>query len=90
MAADLKKFARWEKTRARGRTQFIWVNGVLMWGVLTGVLWSLAMPVMQPEMSFLKLLPLALAGFPAGGYLWGVLVWRAMEKKYQDAIAEKP
>ena len=61
----------------RMRRRFVWRAGVLGWGVSVGVLWA---TVFWWQMSFAApfgvILALALAIFPASGYVWGSLMWR--------------
>jgi hypothetical protein len=85
-----KQLARWEKTRRMGRMRYIWLVGVLGWGVATGSMWAIAMAAMQGWERLPVLLPLALVGFPIGGYFFGAWVWKASEAQYQQAKAENP
>ena len=81
---------RWSRTRDRGRRYFLWVHGVLGWGVPVAVCWSIAMAWGKGWERFLQLIMLAMIGFPIGGYFWGALVWRNMEKKYQASVSGDP
>jgi hypothetical protein len=84
-----KQIARWEKTRKMGRARYIWLVGVLGWGVATGSMWAVAMAAMQGWERLPVLLAMALVGFPIGGYFFGMWVWKASESQYQQALAEK-
>jgi hypothetical protein len=85
-----KQLERWEKTRQMGRTRFIWLQGVLAWGVTVGVMWAVAMTAVRGEWDRLPiLLAIALVGFPIGGYFFGALMWKTSEAAYRKAIEEK-
>jgi len=79
MATD---WSKWERTRAKGRTRFVLVFGVLFWGVLVAIFFSLAMGALVPGSQFGLILGLALIFFPIGGIFWGLSVWRLTERKY--------
>jgi len=81
-----KQAARWKKTRQMGRGRYTLIYGVLIWGVVTGVLWSIAMAWMQGWAQLPGLLVLALIGFPIGGYFYGRLMWRIFESRYHAAV----
>lgn len=85
-----KQLDRWEKTRRMGRPRFVLLVGVLYWGVLTGLLWSVAMAAIQGWDRLPTLLPIALVGFPVGGFFFGAYVWKASEKQYLEARGEAP
>ena len=80
-----KQFAKWAKTRKMGRERFIWLHGVLIWGISTAILWSIFMMVSQGFNTLPLNLAIALILFPIGGYFWGILMWKLSEKKYNEA-----
>ena len=81
-----KGIKNWEKIRSKGKQHFIWIKGVLSWGILTAILWFIIMEIIMPfENKFIGLL-LALFLFPIGGYFWGLWVWKIAEKKYIEAV----
>ena len=82
----------WAAVRERGRRRYILVNGVLCWGVITGVLWSGVMWFQSHERTlpaFALLLGIALVGFPLGGLVWGAWMWRCMERRFGAWQAER-
>ena len=86
-----KEINRWEKTREKGRKNFIWRRGVISWGLSTGVIWAIVMPLINRDSGFLVYFFPAIVIFPIGGYAWGYFMWKYMEKKYQQAKPqEKP
>jgi hypothetical protein len=85
-----KQFERWAKTRQIGRTAHIWRCGVLGWGLPVGIIWAVAMAAIQGWDRLPILLPVALIGFPIGGYFFGVWTWRTSEKAYRKAMENKP
>jgi hypothetical protein len=85
-----KQREKWSKTRKKGRTRFIWLYGVVGWGVVTGVLWAAAM-AFQGLGHLPLLLPLALIVFPIGGFFFGRKMWTTFEDQFQEAaLREKP
>jgi hypothetical protein len=84
-----KQAARWESIRSKGRGRYIVVYGVLLWGLLTGFFWALAMSAVQGWDRFWLLLPIALIGFPIGGYFFGAMTWKKTEENYQKWIGTR-
>jgi len=82
MRMSQKQIEEWGKTRLMGRQRFIWVRGVLGWGFLTGILWSLVMSANQGFTSFPIFLAKGIILFPTGGYFWSVWVWKSSEQQY--------
>lgn len=76
---------KWELTRKKGKTKFLWLNGFLGWGVMTAILWSVIMEVMQPSEAWWIRPVIAIILFPIGGLAWGHFVWESTEKKFQNA-----
>lgn len=85
MAMNAKQLERWANIRRGGRTRYIWVQGVLGWGLSMGIFWPLAMAFVQGWDRLPIMLPLALIGFPIGGYFFGAWTWRVSEAQYQRA-----
>jgi hypothetical protein len=71
--------ARLERVFRKGRSHFIWVYGVLGWGVLTGVLFAIAQAVILGVP--LERSGLSVGAFCAGGYGWGAWTWRGLRKR---------
>ena len=85
-----KKWDRWETTRAKGQNRFVWVNGVVGWGLTTGLVWPRAMSAIQGWDRLWVYFPLSLALFPIGGFFWGRWMWADMERKYhEDSVGDQ-
>ncbi|QEL19011.1 hypothetical protein [Limnoglobus roseus] len=67
-----KQAKRWATTRAKGRSRFIWFNGVLVWGLTMAVVWPVAMAAVQGWDRLPLLMACAIVGFPIAGYYFGV------------------
>ena len=80
--------ARWTLTRAKGRKRFIWVNGLLYFGVVTGVMWSIIMEVIVPSSNMWVRPVIALIVFPISGIFWSMRIWDLSEVKYQELLSE--
>ena len=57
-----------------GRTRFVLIYGVLFWGLVTAVVWSLLMSKLDPA-QFMNWLLIAIVVFPIGGYVFGRFLW---------------
>jgi hypothetical protein len=83
-----RRAEKWAVIRAKGRGRYILVNGVLLWGILTGVLWSIIMSALQGWHSLSFFLPTALIIFPVCGYFFGAWTWKKTEGEYQKSISQ--
>lgn len=85
---DEKARIKWEKLRVMGKRKFVIQFGVLRWGILTAVLWSVFMHIAQPvEQWYIRPL-IALVLFPLGGAFVGIISWNSNEKKYAEVKKE--
>ncbi len=81
---------RWERARAKGRGHFVWMVGVLRWGLISGFVISTMMYLQRNSwnvellfgMEYVSQLSFKLLLFAAFGYVWGRMVWSLTEKKY--------
>jgi hypothetical protein len=79
---NFQKFEKWwQEVRSKGRTRYIWVRGVLGWGVTTGILVALYNNWNFPEKLITAIL-VNMIFFPIGGYIWGVWTWGTLERKF--------
>lgn len=95
VAADrAQRLAEWERHRSRGRTAFIWRNGVIAWGVPTALV-TIAYKVFQERGGFdavslsgpfspgLRLaIAICVVFFPAMGHVLGSRLWELGEERY--------
>ena len=89
--------ARWERTRAMGRTTFIWRRGVFGWGVPVALV-TIAYQIVQ-EQGFVRRLVMtqhlkvgvgiAMLVFPLCGYLFGRYLWTAGEENYERLVDQE-
>ena len=84
LVVNKKQFEAWSKLRERGENKFIWLRGVIFWGVLTALLWSILMQFITPTDNFLRRTIIAFILFPIGGFFWGKIVWKSSEKNYNE------
>lgn len=83
-----ERMAKWGKTRAKGAGYFIFIFGVLLWGVCTGALYAAVMAFVkrgEAGFSFWRVLWPSLILFPMGGTGWGAAMWFLNEKAYKKA-----
>lgn len=71
MVTRQKRFEKWERTRSKGKWNFVLKYGVLFWGLGTAVLFSLFIPIVSRKESFLGVLPFALVVFSNWRYRVG-------------------
>ena len=83
------KWDKWKRIRAQGRNRFIWRQGVLVWGILTGVTWAIVMAATRGWEQIHVLLPIALIAFPIGGFFFGLIVWAISESKYKRHVEQQ-
>ncbi len=91
----LKEFERWQSIRQGGRTSFIWMQGVLGYGVVMAVVMAIVLTLFNMiggggfDPHFLvRQLVIDLIFFPLVGYGWGAWVWSRTEKRYQQEKAK--
>jgi hypothetical protein len=83
-----RNIQRWAKTRQLGQSKYIWLYGVVYWGLLTGILWSVIMAMLQGWDRWPMLLITGLIVFPIGGRFFGSTMWNKMEAKYNEAMVK--
>lgn len=74
---------KWEKTRAIGLLRYVVVYGVLLWGALSGALFSLFKVLLDPSIGYLSIATYAMPIFMVGGVMWGVGAWYLTEWQYR-------
>jgi hypothetical protein len=86
--------ARWEKTRALGRTDFILRRGVLGWGLPAAILTILYKIIQEqgftaPQLtaSLRTVIAVAVVVFPLAGALFGRWLWTTSEQRYRALLA---
>jgi hypothetical protein len=89
-----KDFARWETIRTRGGLWFVLVRGVLCYGVLGAITWSILFTFLLPLLlngvnefsfpEFTRTLRLALIFWPLGGFFLSLWLWHYLEDAYYE------
>jgi hypothetical protein len=85
---NAKQRERWAKMRKKGRIYFIFVYGVLLWGVITSIIVWIILSFYYSYTSDLfsitsiRTLITSLILFHLTGLWWGWSVWRYNEKQY--------
>lgn len=84
---DPRSVARWENARARGKRRYVLVHGVLLWGmpmllVMTAGIYVQRYGWVWPNGSTeqVSLMLFNLMIWPVGGYLFGAVMWKALER----------
>ena len=88
-APTQRQLARWGRIRAGGRTRFVLIWGVLVFGIglylLSDGLWYLLNPdgnLFNSSQHWLKVEASAFVLHLVGGVLFGLLVWWYSEREY--------
>ncbi len=66
---------------AKGRGHFVVVWGMLIFGLTSAFLFAGVMSWLDDDLPFWPMLWLSLILFPMGGYFWGSIMWRFLEKQ---------
>jgi hypothetical protein len=86
--------ARWARTRAMGRSTFIWRRGVFGWGIPVALI-TIAYQVVQEQGFVWRLvmtqhlktgIGVAMLVFPLCGYLFGRYLWTTGEENYERMV----
>ena len=79
---------QWRRTRAQGKQRFIWLNGLLLWSVLTGAILYTLLAEMQVLTIGQCLLysGIGMAGVICVGYWYGNKVWNQNERHYEKLV----
>jgi hypothetical protein len=72
---------KWKRIRSKGKIRFILLRGVLSWGFPVGLIYSLW--THWSESIMIKVLSIVIF-MVFGGFIWGLLYWMSMEKKYKN------
>ncbi|MFG6147555.1 hypothetical protein [Halobacillus sp. B23F22_1] len=86
---EKKHLDKWKETRKQGKRKFIIVNGIVKWGLVTGVLFfafqQLVLNGLTPSMLLdTRVVPefaVTLGIFMLGGILFGSLLWSLKERR---------
>lgn len=79
------EWRKWAVIRARGSRRFIFLAGVLGWGLPVAILWAALTSQMASVEEFVSFLIPAIVLFPIGGYVWGLLMWKWLELRFARA-----
>lgn len=78
----------WGRTRLRGRSRYIWVRSVLLWGGLLAVTSCGALAIVRGSTDPVSYL-LASVPWLIGGYVLGHVTWRVSEREYESLTARR-
>jgi hypothetical protein len=73
---------KWVKLSKMGRSRFVLLYGILGWGIPTAILFTLLQSYQNGWDGFLFELIPALVIFPIGGYVWGRVMWKFLERRH--------
>jgi hypothetical protein len=84
-----KSAAKWEKNRAKGKSHFVWLYGVLGWGFPMFVFMTAFNYHRNPNSLALTLIINTIV-WPIAGYGWGAWMWAINERAYKKYAEQKP
>jgi hypothetical protein len=84
-----KSAAKWEKTRSKGKSHFVWLYGVMGWGLWMFVFTAVWNYFRHPDSLSQRLIINAIM-WPIMGYCWGAVMWGISEKTYKKYVEQKP
>ena len=81
-----KNYKNWNEVRSKGIINFILKYGIIMWGIPTGIIFSILMLLTNPKIhslrSFILSTLIILIIFSLfGGLLFGFMMWKISERK---------
>ena len=76
----------WERTRQVGKRKFILYYGVLGWGLIAGLLFSLIDLALHSESFSWNSVMINLIIFPLGGIWMGNWLWKRTERGYEQCM----
>lgn len=80
--------AKWSVIRSKGKSRYIWLHGVVLWGWPTALLWTLFTCSLQGWDKISLYLPVALICFSIGGFVAGTWGWARHEHNYERRLAK--
>jgi len=86
MTSSNDQFTKWQQIRKQGFVRFVIIRGVLGWGIVTAILYSLLMWVFS-DTDMSRLLPISLVIFPIGGLLGGAFIWWFSDRKHKQNVS---
>lgn len=82
-----KEALLWGRIRSKGKSRFLLIYGVLLFGGGYCLLDVLISAVLRPEISLADYFLFTAAGGVVGGLIFGYLNWRILEWRYRNTRA---
>jgi hypothetical protein len=87
-----RELKEWNKMKSTGKEKYIWLNGVLKWGLFMAISIALVLQAVSEgfnlysfsNQNFIRNLIIFFVIFSIDGYIHNVLLWKKYEKKYSD------
>ena len=83
-ATRAQRLQRWEKIKQEGFWCFVFLRGVIGWGLTCGIAGVVFEHVSRKEEAFPWYFILGL--FLVGGLVWGILTWFVIMRSYSRAL----
>lgn len=86
-ATPPKDIQRWEETRQRGKWNYVFLNGMLAWGVPMFVVMTFFVNKRADRPLTAGLIALSAVLWATGGFCFGFVTWTIFEKRYKKYLA---
>ena len=84
-----KQFENWKKIRDKGMRRFIFVNGLLLWGVPMFVVMTFIVNKPDNEHMSIGLIVVNAIIWALGGLGFGYFTWKFSEKSFQKELNKR-
>jgi len=82
---------KWLTTRIRGKSHFVWVRGVLAYGGIMFVFFTIFQHIMASKYegvnvadASISIILINAVIWTVGGYMWGTGAWNLSERKFKE------
>ncbi len=85
---------KWERTRVKGKKNYIFYNGIIGWGIPTAILFTFISSYLENSsiilnQAFFKSLLSSIVIFSIGGIFFGLWTWHWTERIYKNSISKE-
>jgi hypothetical protein len=89
---EMKAIQYWNKMKLKGKRKYIFLYGVVRWGLSMGIIMPIVGQIIDSIYSpnnvsiknFITRLIVSLIVFPLAGYFQSVMLWKRYETKYEE------
>jgi hypothetical protein len=87
---NAKVAATWEKIRIRGKTRYVFLRWVVLWGLGTAALITIIERFFRPDHTLpCSMFITAFVVYPLAGIYAGILHWNFMDARYKNYLSQQ-